>query len=260
MPATVFTIANQKGGVGKTTTAVNLAAGLAELKIPTLLVDLDPQANATSAVGVEKQEGRSLYGPMRGEGTAAEMIVPTPVERLSLIPAEEDLAALEIELAGAENYLGRLRALLAPLRAAGDYRAIVIDCPPSMGMLSMNSLSAADHLLIALQCEYLALEGLGQILRNLDRIKAAVNPELTLGGVVMTMFDMRTRLSRQVVDEVRQHLPEQIFNTVIPRTVRLSEAPSFGKTIFSYDNLSPGASAYRALAKEVMERFGLAKK
>ncbi len=260
MPATVFTIANQKGGVGKTTTAVNLAAALAEKKIPTLLVDLDPQANATSAVGVEKKEGRSLYGPMRGEGVAADMITPTPVERLSLIPAEEDLAALEIELAGAENYLGRLRALLAPVRASGTYRAIVIDCPPSMGMLSMNSLSAADHLLIALQCEYLALEGLGQILRNLDRIKAAVNPDLTLGGVIMTMFDMRTRLSRQVVDEVRQHLPTQIFETVIPRTVRLSEAPSFGKTIFAYDNLSPGASAYRALAKEVIARFDLAKK
>ncbi len=260
MPATVFTIANQKGGVGKTTTAVNLAAALAEKKIPTLLVDLDPQANATSAVGVEKKEGRSLYGPMRGEGVAADMITPTPVERLSLIPAEEDLAALEIELAGAENYLGRLRALLAPVRASGVYRAIVIDCPPSMGMLSMNSLSAADHLLIALQCEYLALEGLGQILRNLDRIKAAVNPDLTLGGVIMTMFDMRTRLSRQVVDEVRQHLPAQIFETVIPRTVRLSEAPSFGKTIFAYDNLSPGASAYRALAKEVIARFDLAKK
>ncbi len=260
MPTTVFTIANQKGGVGKTTTAVNLAAALAEKKVSTLLVDLDPQANATSAVGVEKQDGRSLYGPLRGEGTALEMVVPTAYERLALIPSEEDLGALEIELAGTENYLGRLRSVLEPVRASGGYRAIVIDCPPSMGMLSMNSLSAADHLLIALQCEYMALEGLGAILRNLDRIKTAVNPDLTLGGVVMTMFDMRTNLSRQVVEEVKTHLPDQIFKTVIPRTVRLSEAPSFGKTIFAYDNSSPGSTAYRNLAKEVIERFGLAAK
>ena len=259
MPTTIFTIANQKGGVGKTTTAVNLAAALAEKKVPTLLVDLDPQANATSAVGVEKQDGRSLYGPLRGEGTALEMIKPTAYERLALIPSEEDLGALEIELAGTENYLGRLRAVLEPVRASGGYRAIIIDCPPSMGMLSMNSLSAADHLLIALQCEYMALEGLGAILRNLDRIKSAINPSLTLGGVVMTMFDMRTNLSRQVVDEVKTHLPDQIFKTVIPRTVRLSEAPSFGKPIFAYDNTSPGSTAYRNLAKEVIERFGLAK-
>jgi chromosome partitioning protein len=260
MPTTVFTIANQKGGVGKTTTAVNLAAALAEKKIPTLLVDLDPQANATSAIGVEKQEGRSLYGPLRGEGTALEMVTPTNIERLSLIPSEEDLGALEIELAGADNYLGRLRSVLAPVRASGLFRAIIIDCPPSMGMLSMNSLSAADHLLIALQCEYMALEGLGQILRNLERIKGAVNPQLALGGVVMTMFDMRTNLSRQVVEEVKKHLPDQIFKTVIPRTVRLSEAPSFGKTIFDYDPLSPGSAAYRNLAKEVVSRFHLGSK
>jgi chromosome partitioning protein len=261
MACTVFTIANQKGGVGKTTTAVNLAAALADKKIPTLLVDLDPQANATSALGVEKQEGRSLYGPLRGEGTALEMITPTATERLAVIPSEEDLAALEIELAGQENYLSKLRAALAPIRATGGFRAIIIDCPPSMGMLSMNSLSAADYLLIALQCEYMALEGLGQILRNVERIKGAgLNDALQLGGVVMTMFDMRTNLSRQVVDEVKKHLPDKIFESVIPRTVRLSEAPSFGQTIFKYDNSSPGASAYRALAKEVIARFGLADK
>lgn len=258
MPTTVFTIANQKGGVGKTTTAVNLGAALAEKKIPTLLIDLDPQANATSAVGVEKQAGRSLYGPLRGEGTALEMVTPTAYENLSLIPSEEDLAAAEIELAQTENYLMKLRSVLEPLRTAETYRAIIIDCPPALGMLSMNSLAAADFLLIALQCEYLALEGLGQILRNVERLKSAhVNDGLELGGVVMTMFDMRTKLSRQVVDEVKQHLPDKIFETVIPRTVRLSEAPSFGKTIFEYDNLNPGASAYRNLAKEVIARFGL---
>jgi chromosome partitioning protein len=258
MPTTVFTIANQKGGVGKTTTAVNLSAALADRKIPTLLIDLDPQANATSALGVEKQSGKSLYGPLRGEGTAADMVVPTSVANLSLLPSEEDLAAAEIELAQTENYLLRLRTVIEPVRASGAHRVIVIDCPPALGMLSMNSLAAADFLLIALQCEYMALEGLGQILRNVDRLKTAhINDGLQLGGVVMTMFDMRTNLSRQVVDEVKQHLPDKIFSTVIPRTVRLSEAPSFGKTIFAYDPLSPGSTAYRNLAKEVMARFDL---
>jgi chromosome partitioning protein len=258
MPTTVFTIANQKGGVGKTTTAVNLAAALADKKINTLLIDLDPQANATSAIGVEKQEGRSLYGPLRGEGTALEMITPTSIGHLALLPSEEDLAAAEIELSQMENYLMKLRGVLQPVRDAGDYRAIIIDCPPALGMLSMNSLAAADHLLITLQCEYMALEGLGQILRNVDRLKSAgINAALELGGVVMTMFDVRTNLSRQVVEEVKRHLPDKVFGTVIPRTVRLSEAPSFGKTIFAYDPLSPGSTAYRHLAGEVIQRFAL---
>ena len=258
MATTVFTIANQKGGVGKTTTAVNLAAALAEKKIHTLLIDLDPQANATSAIGIEKQAGRSLYGPLRGEGTALEMITPTAYEHLALIPSEEDLAAAEIELAQTENYLMKLRTVLETIRASNGYRAIIIDCPPALGMLSMNSLAAADWLLITLQCEYMALEGLGQILRNVERLKSAhVNDGLQLGGVVMTMFDSRTNLAKQVVDEVKQHLPDKIFKTVIPRTVRLSEAPSFGKPIFAYDPHGPGAAAYRALALEVIERFGL---
>jgi chromosome partitioning protein len=258
MSTTVFTIANQKGGVGKTTTAVNVAAALAEKKISTLLIDLDPQANATSAIGVEKQAGKSLYGPLRGESTAAEMIVATSHDNLALLPSEEDLAAAEIELAQTENYLSRLRTVIEPIRTSGKYRVIIIDCPPALGMLSMNSLAAANFLLIALQCEYMALEGLGQILRNVERLKAAhVNDDLELGGVVMTMYDMRTKLSRQVVDEVKQHLPDKIFSTVIPRTVRLSEAPSFGKTIFEYDASNPGATAYRQLGKEMIERFKL---
>jgi chromosome partitioning protein len=186
------------------------------------------------------------------------MITPTSYEFLALIPAEEDLAASEIELAQADNYLGKLKTVLEPIRQTGEYRAIIVDCPPALGMLSMNSLAAADFLLIALQCEYLALEGLGQILRNVERLKTAhINDGLELGGVVMTMFDLRTNLSRQVVEEVKKHLPDKIFKTVIPRTVRLSEAPSFGQTIFTYDRLNPGATAYRNLGKEVIERFGL---
>jgi chromosome partitioning protein len=258
MSTLVFTIANQKGGVGKTTTAVNLAAALAEAGLPVLLVDIDPQANATSSLGIEKQEGRSLYGPLRGEGEAMALITQTSVPNLSLIPSEEDLAAAEIEIAQMDNFLLKLRGVLEPIRASGGYRVVIIDCPPALGMLSMNSLAAADFLLITLQCEYMALEGLGQILRNVERLKSAgINSSLELGGIVMTMYDQRTNLSHQVVDEVKQHLPDKIFETVIPRTVRLSEAPSFGKTIFAYDPTNPGAIAYRRLAEEVVARFSL---
>ena len=258
MPSIVFTIANQKGGVGKTTTAVNLAAALAEKGIPVLLIDLDPQANATSSLGVEKQEGRSLYGPLHGEGAALDLVADTAWPNLRLIPSEEDLAAAEIEIAQMDNFLLKLREVLEPVRASGAHRVIIIDCPPALGMLSMNSLAAADYLLITLQCEYMAMEGLGQILRNVERLKTAgINPTLELAGIVMTMFDCRTNLSRQVVEEVRQHFPEKTFATVIPRTVRLSEAPSFGKTIFAYDPSNPGAIAYRRLAEEVIERFAL---
>lgn len=241
MSSIVFTIANQKGGVGKTTTAVNLAAALAEQKIHTLLVDLDPQANATSAVGVEKQDGRSLYGPLRGEGAALEMVTPTLYEHLALIPSEEDLAAAEIELAGTENYLGQLGRVLAPVREIGGFRVIIIDCPPSMGMLSMNSLAAADALLIALQCEYLALEGLGQILRNVDRIRdAGVNPDLTVGGIVMTMFDVRTNLSRQVVDEVRSTSPTRFSTPSFPAPCASAKRPVLAKRS-STTTMSPPA-------------------
>ena len=258
MPATTFTIANQKGGVGKTTTAINLAAAIAARKIPTLVIDLDPQGNATSGLGHERVEGRSIYRPLHGEGQAADMIVETSIPNLWLLPSEEDLAAAEMELAQPEHYLQRLRNCLQPLHDSERFRAIIIDCPPALGMLSMNSLAAADYLLIALQCEYLALEGLGQILKVVQRLKdAGVNPKLEIGGVAMTMYDIRTKLARQVVDEVKKHLPDKVFESVIPRTVRLSEAPSFGQTIFAYDPTSPGATAYKNLAKEVIERFGL---
>lgn len=258
MACKVFTIANQKGGVGKTTTAVNLSAALADQGVETLLIDLDPQANATSGLGYEKEEGRSVYASLMGDGDATEMIVKTDRKRLSLLPSEVDLAAAEIELSQKENYLGQLTLAIQPIIDSGKYQVIIIDCPPALGMLSMNSLASADYLLVALQCEYLALEGLGQILSVVDRLHdAGVNDRLEIGGIIMTMFDVRTKLSREVVEEVRSNLPELIFNTVIPRTVRISEAPSFGQTIFEYDKLNPGATAYKNLGKELIKRFSL---
>ncbi len=258
MSCTVFSIANQKGGVGKTTTAINLAWGLAERKVPTLLVDLDPQANATSALGFEKTPGSSLYGALHGDGAAEERVVETRQKNLYLIGSEVDLAAIEIELGQQEDYLIRLRDVLKPLRESGKYRAIILDSPPALGMISMNGLAAADHLLIALQCEYMAMEGLGQIMNVVEQLSSAgVNPDLTVGGVVMTMYDKRTNLSRQVVEEVREHLGDLVFNTVIPRTVRLSEAPSFGQSIFEYERFGAGSGAYKAFAKEFIKRFDL---
>lgn len=258
MAATVLTIANQKGGVGKTTTAVNLAAGLAERRIPTLLIDMDPQGNATSGLNAEKAERGSLYPALHEDAKAGQQVIPTGIENLYLIPAEVDLAALEIELAQRPEYLVQLRRCLAELRREDKFGAIIIDCPPSLGLISMNSLAAADYLLIAQQCEYMAMEGLGQILRVVEQLRTSgANPELALGGIVMTMFDRRTNLAHQVVEEVRSHFSKDVFKTIIPRSVRLGEAPSFGQTIFQYDRSGVGAEAYRNLAREVAKRFAL---
>lgn len=256
----IFSIANQKGGVGKTTTAVNLACGLARRGVPALLVDLDPQANATSALGFPKTAGAGLYRVLAGEDSAKEKIVPAGTPNLDIIPSEVDMAALESELLQHENYLSQLKIALDPVRRSGKYAAIILDCPPALGMISMNSLAAADHLLIALQCEYLAMEGLSQTLGIVEQIRnAGVNPALTIGGIIMTMFDVRTRLSRQVLEEVSAAFPQLVFKAAIPRSIRLGEAPSHGKSIFDYDGGSAGAHAYDALAKEVIRRFSLKK-
>ena len=258
MSAKIFSIANQKGGVGKTTTAVNLATGLANIGVETLLIDLDPQGNATSALGYEKEAGKSLYGPLHGEGKATTKVIHTETKNLAIIPSEVDMAAIEVELAQSEDYLRKLKGCLRGVKESGAFDAIILDCPPALGMISMNSLAAADYLLVALQCEYLAMEGLSQILNVVEELRnAAVNKDLEVGGILMTMFDIRTRLSNQVLHEVKTHFPEKIFKTVIPRSVRLSEAPSFGKSIFEYDPTSSGAIAYGNLAKEVKKRFAL---
>lgn len=258
MATKIFSIANQKGGVGKTTTAINLSAGLARNNIKTLLIDLDPQGNATSGLGLEKKRGGSLYGALYGEGGAVEKIIESGQKNLALIPSEVDLAAIEVELAQSEDYLLQLRRCLDPIKKSGKFDAIILDCPPALGLISMNSLCAADFLLIALQCEYLALEGLSQILNVVEELKSnKVNGDIEVGGILMTMFDIRTRLSNQVLDEVKQHFPEKLFKSIIPRSIRLSEAPSFGKTIFEYDPMSSGAVAYQNLAKEIAHRFSL---
>ncbi len=255
----IIAVANQKGGVGKTTTSVNLAAALAEAGREVLLLDLDPQANASSALGVEAVPGRSLFGVLTGDPGARsfrEQIQPTSCERLRIITAELDLAGCEIQLAADAHRLTRLRQLLENYRITGaEVEFILIDCPPSLGVLMTNALAAADSVLVPLQCEYLALEGLAKILEMIERIKqVSGNNALKLEGIVLTMYDARTNLSQQVVSDVRQHLGSQVFETIIPRSIRLSEAPSHGKSILSYDSAGMGAQSYRQLAQEFLKR------
>jgi chromosome partitioning protein len=242
--------------VGKTTTAVNLAACLAAAGQRVLLFDLDPQANATSGVGVEKVAGASAYQVLLGDGTLLEKVKPTAWERLEVIPSEVDLCAADLELARMERHLLRVAETLQPVRASGRFDLVLLDCPPSLGILSLNAFAACDGILVPLQCEYYALEGISMMNQVLDQLRGAgVNPGLNVFGVVMTMFDGRTKLSNEVVEEVRRLLGAKVFETVIPRTTRLAEAPSFGKPIIYYDKYSTGAAAYQLLTQEVLARL-----
>jgi chromosome partitioning protein len=254
----IIAIANQKGGVGKTTTAVNLGAALAERTQRILIIDLDPQGNATSSLGMQDFEGESLYDPLLGATGIAEKILPTRLEQLFLVPADLDLAGAEVEIARKENHMQRLTLALQPLRSDGAFDFVLLDCPPSLGILMTNALAAADEILTPIQCEYFALEGLVKIVRVVEQVRdSGANRNVQIGGIVMTMFDSRTNLSAQVVAEVRQHFAAKVYDTVIPRTVRLSEAPSFGKTILEYDKSGAGARAYRTLADEFIRRHAL---
>jgi chromosome partitioning protein len=246
---TVFAIVNQKGGVGKTTTAVNVAACIAEAGWPTLLADVDPQANATLGLGLAKDLQPSIYEVLAGAAPIGAAIRPTAIERLHLLPSGPDLAGANVELpreAGSER---RLREALAGVR--DDYTYLLLDCPPSLGPLTVNALVAADRVIVPVQTEYFALEGLAGLLDTLSLVQRELNPRLTVAGMLLTMHDGRTRLARDVEREVRQHFPQLVFDTVIPRNVRVSEAPSYGRPVIHHDPHCPGSDAYFELAKEV---------
>jgi chromosome partitioning protein len=256
VPTKVIAVANQKGGVGKTTTAVNLSACVAAVGRRVLLFDLDPQANATSGVGLEKIEGASAYRVLLGEGGLLDKIQNTAFERLEVIPSEVDLCGADIELARAQDHLHLVARALQPVLDSQRFDVVFVDCPPSLGILTLNAFAAADGLLVPLQCEYYALEGISMISRIMTQLHdQGINARLELMGVVMTMFDSRTKLSNQVVTEVRQHFGEKVFETMIPRSTRLAEAPSFGKPIIHYDKYSSGSAAYELLAQEVLARL-----
>ena len=248
----VVSLANQKGGVGKTTTAINLGAGLAACERRVLLIDLDPQANATSGLGKPRNNGNSMYPVLVDGAPIADIVVATEMPGLDLAPSSVDLVAAEVELAGMESREYRLKRALEGIRESYDY--ILIDSPPSLGLLTVNGLTAADSLLVPLQCEYFALEGVSQLLITVDRVRAALNPELEIEGIALTMYDERMNLARQVAGEIRNYFGEKVYETVIPRNVRLGEAPSFGKPILLYDIRSRGSEAYVNLAKEFVLR------
>jgi chromosome partitioning protein len=248
----IVAIANQKGGVGKTTTAINLAASLAALDRKILLVDFDAQANATSGLGFPREkEGPNSYDVLLA-GEANGSVRETPFPNLHLLPSGRDLVGAEVELVDMPNRESQLRMALAPLTAA--YEFLFVDCPPSLSLLTVNALSAADSVLVPIQAEYFALEGLSELMDTVGRVRSGFNPALSIEGIVLTMFDERTNLARQVSEDIRRHFGEQVFRTVIPRSIRLAEAPSFGKPVLSYDVGSKGAQAYLALAREFLKR------
>ena len=247
----VVAISNQKGGVGKTTTAVNLAASMAVAEQKVLLIDLDPQGNASSGVGITDRNGpKSVYPVLFGEAALADVTQTTELPYLEIVAAARDLAGVEVELAGVEDHAIRLRDALAPIRDRYDY--IFLDCPPSLGILTINALVAADEVLVPMQAEYYALEGLSDLTGTIERVRSTLNPGLAIDGVLLTMFDARNNLSNQVADEVRKHF--HVFATVIPRNVRLAEAPSYGRPVILYDAGSRGSHGYLSLAREMLEQ------
>lgn len=251
----IIAIANQKGGVGKTTTSVNLSAAMGAKGFKTLLVDVDPQGNSSSGLGVDRRVVKhSMYDVLIGETNAADILVHTKFKNLDLLPSNMDLAGAELELADFDHREARMKTSLAPLRAQYDF--IFIDCPPSLGLITANALCAADTLLVPIQCEYYALEGLSQLMNTVRRIKRQYNGQLEVEGVLLTMYDGRLNLTQQVVEEVKKYFPRKVFRTVIPRGVRLSEAPSFGTPILYFDKNSKGSIAYQDLADEVAKNNG----
>ena len=251
--AVILAIANQKGGVGKTTTAISVAAALAALERRVLLVDFDPQGNTTGGLGVDKRAlAATVYGWLLGSAGFGETVRTTDLAFLSLLPSNRELVGAEVELVSADRREYRLAERLEPLRSGFDY--IFVDCPPSLGLLTVNALVAADGVVVPVQCEYLALEGVSELLSTVERVRESLNPRLQIAGILPTMWDERTNLSRQVLEEIRRYFGEKVFRTVVPRNVRLAEAPSFGKPIMLYDVRSKGAEAYLGIARELLER------